>query len=446
MSEQRTPPYDTDAEASLLGSVMLDNEVMLDAREAIDALDFYKEAHRVMWRRMVELYDADQAIDLVTLTERLRVHDELDRVGGVPYLVGVTNDVSTAAFAGSFLGIVREKGILRRVIDAAGGMLRDAYDGRDEARAVLASAEAALLNISTGRKRHDGQMLSEALLEVLDDLEKPRPDVPRVSWGFRALDDLTGGLERGALYVLGARPSAGKSAFALTCAQHNARRRVHVVVFSLEMRNAQLAMRLIAADARVDMQRIRSRDLSDRDYQRLADSAGRLTEYPIVLDDQADVSVHELRRRCRVLDARFGLDLVIVDYLQLLSGGARFEGRVQEVSAMSRGLKLLARELDAPVLVLSQLSREVERRPNKRPILSDLRESGSIEQDADACLFIYRDEMYDPNSEKAGIAEVILAKQRNGPQGTVELAWLSKTASFAELAAPHHHERQEARS
>ena len=435
------PPQNLEAEQSVLGSILLDNEVYAAIEGIVGAHHFYKEGHRKIFRSMEKLSNRNEPIDLVTLTEELRQTGELEGIGSVPYLIGLADSVPTAAYAENYARIVVEKAVLRDLIGASGQIMQVAYDQAMPLEQVLDKAEASIFELSSTKRAHNfqsmGGLVSDTFAYINELFANPDP-VSGLRTGFKELDVLTAGLQPSSLNVLAARPAMGKTAFALTIALNVALREKKTVgIFNLEMSAVQLVTRMLCSEARVDMSRVRNGQLSDRDFQRLADTAGRLAEANIYIDDNADLSVMELRSRARRLMAEHGLGLIVIDYLQLMSGNSRLgggENRQQEISTISRGLKVLARELDIPVLALSQLSRAVEARPNKRPLLSDLRESGSIEQDADLVSFIYRDEYYDPQSEKQGIAEIIIGKQRNGPVGTVELQFHNAHVRFNDLA------------
>jgi replicative DNA helicase len=436
--EHRLPPQNLDAEQSVLGSILLDNEVFATIEGLLTAEHFYKEGHRKIYRAMERLFRRGEPMDMVTVTEELRQKGELEGMGSVPYLIGLMDSVPTAAYAEHYAKIVGEKATLRDLISASGSIMQQAYDQATPLEEILDKAESSIFELSSSKRRHSfhgmNQLVSETFSYIIDMFANPDP-VSGLRTGFKELDQLTAGLQGSSLNVLAARPSMGKTAAALSIGQHAALREGKTVgIFSLEMSAVQLVTRMLCSEARVDMSRVRNGQLTDRDFQRLADTAGRMSEARIFIDDNADLTVMELRSRARKLVAEHDLGLIIIDYLQLMTGGTGNENRQQEISNISRGLKALARELDIPVLVLSQLSRAVESRPNKRPMLSDLRESGAIEQDADLVMFIYRDEYYDPHSEKQGIAEIIIGKQRNGPVGSVELQFHSAHVRFNDLA------------
>ncbi len=439
--EGRIPPHHLEAEQSVLGSVLVDNAVLERLEGLIQADAFYKLGHQKIWRAMERLAAAGEPIDLVTLSEELKRAGELDEVGGYTYLVGLAEQTPTAAYAEHYARIVAEKAALRRLIAAAGEVMRLAYDEAGSLEEILDKAGQKILEVQRDGSRRDFAAMNELVHQTFEHIHRlyENQGAPTgVRTGFRELDRMIGGLEPGSLTIIAARPSMGKTSLALTIAQHAAlKENVPVGIFSLEMPAIQLVTRIITAEARIDMNRLRQGQLSERDFQRLVDVAGRISEAPIYIDDTPDLTLLELRARARRLAAQYQLGLIVVDYLQLMSGAAgsvKSENRQQEIAAISRGLKGLARELDLPVVALSQLSRAVESRPNKRPMLSDLRESGSIEQDADLVLFIYRDEYYNPHSEKAGIAEIIVGKQRNGPTGTVELQFHAAHVRFNDLA------------
>jgi len=378
--ESRTPPHNLDAEKSVLGSVLLDNEVYATLEGTLTGEHFYKEGHRKVWRALERLFRRGEPMDLVTLAEELRQSGELEAIGSVPYLIGLAEGVPTAAYAESYANIVREKAVLRDLIGAGGRILQSAYEQAAPLEQLLDQAEAAVFEISSSKRRTFfeamPQLVAETFHQINEHFNNPDP-VSGLRMGFKELDALTSGLQPSSLNVLAARPSMGKTSFALTIAQNVALREKRTVgIFSLEMSGVQLVTRMLCSEARVDMSRVRSGQLSDRDFQRLADTAGRMSEAKIFIDDHADLTVMELRSRARRLMAEHDLRLLVVDYLQLMSGtiGRQSENRQQEISIISRGLKALARELDVPVLVVSQLSRAVESRPNKRPMLSDLRE------------------------------------------------------------------------
>lgn len=441
MAEARVPPQNLEAEASVLGSILLDSGVLDRLEGQLLPQHFYRESHRQIFQAMLALSGRREPIDLVTLAEELRSQALLDAVGGTPYLIGLGEQVPTAAYGEHYAKIVLEKYALRELIRVAGEIMQSAYDQSEEVEAVVERAERRIFEVGTARRQQRFSPIRELVTEsfeyITDVFERKGPAVG-VRMGFRDLDELTSGLQPGGLVVLAARPSVGKTALALSIAMNVALRSSKAVaVFALEMSGMQLALRMLCSEARVDMSRVRVGNLAERDLTRLADTADKLSHAQLFIDDSPDLTVGEMRSRARRLMAEHDLGLICVDYLQLMSAGSGSrseQNRQQEISAISRGLKGLARELDVPVLALSQLSRAVEARPSHRPLLSDLRESGALEQDADVVMFIYRDDYYDRNSERAGIAEIIVAKQRNGPTGVVELQFHAQHVRFNDLA------------
>lgn len=436
----RTLPHNFEAEQSVLGSILLDNEVLSYIEGKLVAEHFYKEAHRKIFRAIETLFHRNEPIDLVTLTEELRQRNELENVGSVAYLIGLAEGVPTAAYAEHYVNIVAEKAVLRDLISVNGQIMQSAYDQALPLEQILDKAEASVFELSSNKRSHDfanmSTLVGEAFETIYQKMSSPNTTAG-LKTGFTSLDDITSGLQDGSLNVLAARPSMGKTALALTIGQHVAlNEKTAVAIFSLEMSSIQLVNRMMCSLALVDMNRVRNGELPFEGFTRLGNAASRLSEAAIFIDDSAVLNVMELRSKSRKLTANHNLGLIIIDYLQLMSGsnkGGGGENRQQEISNISRSLKALARELNLPVLALSQLSRAVESRPNKRPMLSDLRESGSIEQDADLVMFIYRDEYYDKQSDKKGIAEIIVSKQRNGPTGSIELMFHSNHVSFHEL-------------
>lgn len=438
--EVQSAPQNLEAEISVLGSILLDNSVM-GILGSLRPESFYREGHREIYRAMEKLSLRGEPVDLVTLSEELRRSAKLEAAGGMAYLVGLAEQTPTAAYAEHYAKIVLEKATLRRLITAAGEVARSAYEQAAPVEVILDQAGAKILEIAAREGAEAFAAMRELVHLTFEEIQlrydHEAPDAG-LRTGFRELDEVLGGLEAGTLMIIAARPSMGKTAFALTIAQHVAlRQQVPVAIFSLEMPAKQLVTRMLCSEARVDMNRLRQGHITDRDYQRLVEIASRMSEAPIFIDDAASLTVLELRGRARRLMAQHPVGLIIIDYLQLMAGGTNAgggENRQQEIAAISRGLKGLARELGIPVIALSQLSRAVEARPNKRPMLSDLRESGSIEQDADIVTFIYRDDYYNPNTDKAGVAEIIIGKQRNGPTGTVELQFHAAHVRFNDLA------------
>ncbi|MBA3275744.1 MAG: replicative DNA helicase [Chloroflexia bacterium] len=434
--EERLPPHNREAEQSVLGSLLIDRDAIIRVASYVKAEDFYFSANGIIYQAILDLYNRREPTDFLTLSDELERRSALDDVGGVGYLSSLLNVVPTAVHVEYYGRIVERTATLRRLIDAGTRIVGIGYQDNLEAEDALDSAEQALFTVSQRRQTKDFQSISDVLdrfFDQLDYLQQNRGEVVGVPTGFSDLDKLTGGFQRSDLLILAARPSMGKSALALGIAygaavQHGRK----VGMFTLEMSAEQLVQRLLATETGVDSHRLRLGNIDDGEWDRISRAFGRLAEAEIYIDDSANASVMDVRSKSRRLQAEQGLDLIIVDYLQLMSG-RRTDNRVQEISEISRGLKGLARELNVPVVALSQLSRAVETRADHRPMLSDLRESGSIEQDADIVMFIYRDDKYDENSEKKGIAELIVAKHRNGPVGSVNLRFFERTARFADL-------------
>ena len=434
----RVPPNNADAERSVLGCMMQDREELSLAYEMLTADDFYQPAHREIFDAMHALNAQGMPIDLVTVDDELTRRGTLEGVGGSGYLVELSQCVASTVNARAYLQIVDEKATLRRMIKATGDISASCYAQTDPIADILGTAEKSIFDIIMRRHegstlKHIGDVLPDTYMRI-EKLVELKGSIDGVPMGFVDLDNLLTGLHGGELVIVGARPSMGKSAFGLNIAgyagMHAGR---SVAYFSLEMPNDQLAMRLLCSDARVDMQSVRHGTIRDEDWLSLASTLGPLAASNIYMDDTSGITPSQLRSRCRRLKMERGLDLVIVDYLQLMSADGHVENRQNEVSEISRNLKSIAKELNVPLVALAQLSRAGAQRSDKRPILSDLRDSGAIEQDADVIMFLHREEYYDPNTEDKNIAEVIVAKQRNGPLGTVKLAWLGQYTRFASL-------------
>jgi len=434
--EDRLPPHNIEAEQSVLGSLLIDRDAIIRVASYVRAEDFYISANGAVYQAILDLYNRREPTDFLTLSDELERRDALDEIGGLGYLSSLLNVAPTAVHVEYYGRIVERTATLRRLIDAGTHIVGIGFQDNLDAEDALDSAEQALFKISQQRQTKDFQSISDVLdrfFDQLDYLQQNRGEVVGVPTGFADLDKLTGGLQRSDLVIVAARPSFGKSAFALGMAygaavQHGRK----VGIFSLEMSAEQLVQRLLATETGVDSHRLRLGNIDDGEWDRISRAFGRLAEAQIFIDDSANAGVMDVRSKARRLQAERGLDLIIVDYLQLMSG-RRSDNRVQEISEISRGLKGLARELNIPVVALSQLSRAVETRADHRPLLSDLRESGSIEQDADIVMFIHREEKYDENSDKKGVAELIVSKHRNGPVGSVNLRFFERTARFADL-------------
>lgn len=423
----RIPPHSVEAEQSVLGSILLDKEAMISVSETLVPEDFYKEAHKVIYESMLKLYNSQSEIDLITLTDELRDQGYLDDIGGIAYITSLSTVVPTTSNIKYYVNIVKEKSISRQLISAANDIINLGYDGSAKVEYVLENAEKKIFDISQERATNDFQPINQVISEALSMLEKlyeEKNDVTGLTTGFRDLNKKINGLQRSDLLLIAARPAMGKTAFALNLVQNAALKGdASVAVFSLEMSKEQLVQRMIASQSTVELKKIKTGTLADNDWPRITDGMAILSGAKIHIDDTPGIKISELRSKCRKLKIEKGLDLVLIDYLQLMEGEGQNESRQQEIAKISRSLKILAKELDCPVVALSQLSRAPEQRADHRPMLSDLRESGSIEQDADIVMFLYRDEYYNPDTEKKNIGEVIVAKNRHGETGTVELVW-----------------------
>jgi replicative DNA helicase len=431
----KLPPQNLEAERACLGSMLLDKEAIEVAIDILTEEDFYSEQHRIIFKTLLELYGRSTPVDIVTLTDFLRGSGELDSAGGVVYVSSLLDETPTSANAEYYAKIVEQKSLLRKLIRASSSAISLCYNADKDAYEVVDEAEKLIFDV-TERKGVRGYFpISEVIKDSITAIEKlfHRGDnYTGIPSGFKELDDLTSGFQRSEFIVVAARPSVGKTAFALNIAQNVAiQQRLKVAVFSLEMSKEALMQRMLCSEARIDSQRLRKGLLRTEEWGPLTTAAGKLSEATIFIDETPGISDMQLRAKARRIQSRHGLDLVIVDYLQLMSSIRKKEGRTQEISEISRSLKALARELSIPVIALSQLSRAVETRGrDKRPILSDLRESGAIEQDADVVIFLYRDELYNPQSDREGLAEIIIQKQRNGPTGTIELKFFKEFTRF----------------
>jgi len=442
ISMHKLPPQNLEAEQCILGSILLENNVINGVLEIIspNGDDFYSDAHRKIFNVIVELYEKNEPVDLITLNNALKDKQWLDAVGGTAYLAALVDNVPSAANAANYARIVKEKAILRGLITTATEIIDSCYQSDNEVDGILDKAEHGIFEISQNKVRPSFAPIKDLIKESfrsIEELFNRKELITGVPTGFDKLDDLTSGLQKSELIIVAGRPSMGKTAFALSIALHAAmKEHIPTAIFSLEMSKEQLAFRLLSSEAKVDAQRLRKGHLGETDWPKLTTAAGNLSEAPIFIDDTPDITVLEMKAKCRRLKADKGLGLIIVDYIQLMRSGSRHESREQEISDISRSLKALAKELRVPVVALSQLNRKVEDRTNRRPQMSDLRESGAIEQDADVIAFIYRDEVYNPSEDNPnkGTAEIIVAKQRNGPTDTVKLAFVSKFTSFENLS------------
>jgi replicative DNA helicase len=438
---RKIPPQQIEAEQSLLGGIMVDSSGLPAALETLKGDEFYKESHRVIFTAIQDLFERNEPVDILTVTNLLEERKQLEGVGGASYIAALTDAMPTATNVAAYAKIVNEKAVMRRLIQSANEIISFAYGGGRNTEEILDNAEAAIFRIAERRIRSSYFPLKEVIkknIETIERYQEYRETVTGVPSGYRDLDKLTAGFQKSDLIIIAARPSMGKTALGL-CIARNAAMETGVPVgfFSLEMSKEQLAMRLLCAEARVDSHKIRSGFLSRQECGKLLQAAGLFMDVPIYIDDTPSISPLELRAKARRMMADQGLGLVVVDYLQLMRGRDTAERREQEISEISRSLKGLAKELDIPVIAIAQLNRKVEERTDKRPLLSDLRESGAIEQDADVIAFIYRDEVYAKQGAKEpGVAEIIIGKQRNGPSGeTIKLAYINTYTRFENLAA-----------
>lgn len=437
----KTLPQSIEAEQSVLGSMILERNAIAQAAEALNENDFYRDSHKVIFKTIVEMFRKDMAVDLVTVLEDLKSSDMLERAGGVSYVSEISASVPTTANVGSYIKIVEEKSTLRKLIRASSEIIEEAYNKQGAVEDVLDKSQKRIFDIAEKKSSSDFEPLSQVLERGFIEIERlfnNKGEITGVSSGFLDLDAKTSGFQKGDMVLVAARPSMGKTTFSLNIAENAALRDgKSVVIFSLEMSKEQLAYKLLCSEANVDMLKLRTGNLDDKDWENIARATGPLSKAKIYIDDTAGVSVMEMRSKCRRLKMEYGIDMILIDYLQLMSGSSGSESRQQEVSEISRSIKALAKEMECPVIALSQLSRAPEQRADHRPMLSDLRESGSIEQDADVVMFLYRDEYYNKETEDKNMAECIIAKQRNGPVGTVKLAWLGQFSKFGNLETIH---------
>ena len=440
---RKVPPQNLEAERAVLGAILVDNESIYGIMELLEPSLFYQPAHRLIFSTMLELSERGQAIDILTLTDRLRSGGNLDQAGGPDYIPSLADEVPTSAGVVNYARIVREKAVLRRLIETATEIVQDCFDAPGDVDQLLDEAERKMFAISEQRIQSGFLSMRDIVkssFKTIEALYEKKESITGVATGYKDIDDITSGLQRSDLIIIAGRPSMGKTAFALNVAQNAAlSHQKNVALFSLEMAKEQLVMRMLCSEARVNAHSLRSGYLGQTDWPKLTTAAGRLADATIFIDDSPTISAMDMRAKTRRMKADRGLDLIIVDYLQLMSGRSRNDNREQEISEISRSLKALAKELSVPVVALSQLNRAVENRHDKRPILADLRESGAIEQDADVIIFIYRDEVYNKDSMEKGLAEIIIGKQRNGPIGTRKLTWLEKYTRFEDLSDRDFH-------
>ncbi len=434
---KRVLPHSLEAEQSVIGSMLMDREAIVVASEIICGDDFYNKQYGVLFESMVELNDQGSPVDLVTLQNRLKEKDVPPEVSSLEFVGDLIRAVPTSANIKYYANIVAEKSTLRKLIRLNEEIANTCYAGKESMEYILEDTEKRIFQLVQKRNTGDFVPIRQVVMNAMDKIEaaaRNRGAVTGIATGFSDLDYKTAGMQPSDLVLIAARPSMGKTAFVLNIAQHVAfKQGKSVAIFSLEMSKEQLVNRMFSLESKVDAQHLRTGQLNDQEWEKLIESAGVIGRSKLIIDDTPGISISELRSKCRKYKLEHDLSMVIIDYLQLMTGSGRTDSRQQEISDISRSLKALARELNVPVLALSQLSRAVEQRPDHRPMLSDLRESGAIEQDADVVMFIYRDDYYNRDTEKKDVAEIIIAKQRNGPIGTVELAWLPMYTKFANL-------------
>lgn len=430
-------PHSTEAEQSVIGSMLMDKDAIVAASEIVSAEDFYEHRYGVLFDAMLELFNEGKPVDLITLQNKLKEKDVPPELCSLEFIRDLIASVPTSANVRYYANIVKEKSTLRQLIKVSESIANECYLDKEKVENILEDAEKKMFDIFQKRNSGDFVSIKEIVFKSLESIEaaaRNKGNVTGIPTGFYDLDYKTAGLQPSDLILIAARPSMGKTAFALNIAEHVVlKSNITTAIFSLEMSKDQLVKRIMSMHSKVNSQAMRTGDLSDEDWLKLVESARVIGNSNLIIDDTSSISVSELRSKCRKFKLEHNLGLVIIDYLQLMTGSRKTESRQQEISEISRSLKGLARELNVPVIALSQLSRAVEQRPDKRPMLSDLRESGAIEQDADIVMFLYRDDYYNHDSEEAGISEVIIGKQRNGPTGTVKLAWLAQYTKFANL-------------
>ena len=435
----KIPPNDVDAEQAVIGSMLTDKDAVIAAIEVLKEEDFYREDNKTIYSAILNLYNRSEPIDIITLKSELTAMGMFDKIGGFEYIVGLPEKVPTTANVEKYINIVKEKSELRRLIKTANEIIEQGYDPTENIDDIMNNAEKKIFNIMQDKDQKGYSPIKDVLVDTFTELEQlynQKQHVTGVPTGFIDLDYKTAGLHNSDLVLIAARPAMGKSAFALNLATNAAvKANVPVVLFSLEMSKEQMVNRILCSEAMVDSNKVRTGKIDDEDWIKLANTMGELSEAPIYIDDTPGISINEIRAKCRKLKLEKNIGLVVIDYLQLVQGSSkRAQGsREQEISEISRSLKILAKEINVPVIALSQLSRAPEQRPDHRPMLSDLRESGAIEQDADIVMFLYRDDYYNEDSEDKGLAEVILAKHRAGSTGTVKLVWLGNYTKFANM-------------
>ena len=438
MDISKIPPHDIEAEQAILGSMLTDQDAVTDAIEILKPEDFYREDNKYIYQAISSLYSRGEPVDIITVKDELTSMQKFEAVGGIEYLATLPDKVPLVSNAEKYINIVEEKSILRKLIKTADEIQTLGYEQTEEIDNIMDQAEKKIFDIMQGKNQRGYTVIKDVLVETFAELEKlynQKEPITGVPTGFADLDYKTAGLHDSDLILIAARPAMGKSAFALNIATHAAiNAKVPVAIFNLEMSKSQLVNRMLCSEAMVDSNKIRTGKIDEEDWMKLATALGPLSEAPIYIDDTPGISVSEIRAKCRKLKLEKNIGLIVIDYLQLIQGsGKKNASREQEISEISRSLKILAKELNVPVVALSQLSRAAEARQDHRPMLSDLRESGAIEQDADIVLFLYRDDYYNQDSEKKNIAEIILAKHRAGSTGTIELLWMGNFTKFANL-------------
>ena len=434
----KVPPHDIEAEQAVIGSMLTDKDAVITAIEVLKAEDFYREDNKAIFTAIYDLYNRGEPIDIITVKSELTLENQLEAVGGIEYLAELPEKVPTTANIDKYIKIVEEKSILRNLIKTANEIINLGYDPTMEVEPIMDQAEKKIFNLMQRKDQKGYAVIRDVLVEAFEELEKlynQKQHITGIPTGFVDLDYKTAGLHNSDLILIAARPAMGKSAFALNLATNAAvRANTPVVIFSLEMSKEQMVNRILCSEAMVDSNKVRTGKIEEEDWGKLAGALGPLSESQIYIDDTPGISITEIRAKCRKLKLEKNIGLVVIDYLQLVQGSSgKKASREQEIAEISRSLKILAKEINVPVIALSQLSRAPEQRPDHRPMLSDLRESGSIEQDADIVMFLYRDDYYNEDSEKKNIAEVIIAKHRGGSTGTVDLLWLGNYTKFANI-------------
>ena len=433
----KAQPNDILAEQAVLGAMLVDKDAVIASIEVLKSEDFYREDNKEIYAAMLEIYSIGKSIDMITLKDQLTLRGTLDKVGGISYIASLVDNVPAVSNVENYIKIVEEKSVIRNLIKTANEIIRNSYSGTEDVDALVEQAEKRIFDVVQERNSRGYASIREILINVFDEIEeisKSGQSISGLESGFIDLDAKTSGLNKSALLIVAARPAMGKSAFVLNIASYVARhQKTPVMIFNLEMSKEEVTKRILCAESEVDSTKVKNATLESEDWLKLGEASGRLSDMPIYIDDTPGLTSAELRAKCRKAKLEKNIGLVIIDYLQLMESKNKSSSRQQEVSEISRSLKILAKELNIPVIALSQLSRATESRTDHRPMLSDLRESGSIEQDADIVMFLHREDYYDANTEKKNVAEVIIAKNRSGSTGTVELAWIPEYTKFANL-------------